>query len=608
MPVSSTMGAAQTNINSSNIQLYGGRKVFADANAFRGDIQGMMAANREYNTYLTGLARLTGAGAGMLDKFWGIMLETQARDTETALSKAYRDMFTNLSLDEAYQGAGAMGLSNAFMERKQEVYNKFLEDNPNANKRILNNIDAQLQNRYYDRVGALQTDRLTQWHTQSKINNFAEMVDSASLSQLGDMNALADIAAKNKELFGNDPVRGRTLRDNALKTIIQAWAGQNPQGFLAQADGIKAGAIKIFGGSNTGDIDAVIQRAKNQVRADASFAMAVENHNRQMLLFQRKEESLKESNRITELALKAAQEGKPFDLNLLTPGSDGKRPIDKMTPADLAGMTRSLSTLGIDVDFNPAKREERYYLTADVNNPHYPRADFRNDVLDALKRRIITDQEAQQLIDKHTNVVNAENKTYYDEKVNELKQRAVATGDQSALQEMTDYMVSPHFQDSDYTFIRDAVRAGNDARDILKSDGLSAVLNVAQSILAPKDDLTGLNKAADQALYNQFVMEYYALATSVKNNKKMSWSEQREALSFENRQSEASKMLQRYINKRESFRPLFQNNIMGFTPTTNGMVPQIPWALRRYGGSTVRVKEAEGNPTGRRSLGAIGAN
>ena len=198
MPVSSTMGATQTNINSSNIQLYGGRKVFADANAFRGDIQGMMAANREYNTYLTGLARLTGAGAGMLDKFWGIMLETQARDTETALSKAYRDMFTNLSLDEAYQGAGAMGLSNAFMERKQDVYNKFLEDNPNTNKRILNNIDAQLQNRYYDRVGALQTDRLTQWHIQSKINNMAETVDTACLSQLGDFNTLTDIYNKSK--------------------------------------------------------------------------------------------------------------------------------------------------------------------------------------------------------------------------------------------------------------------------------------------------------------------------------------------------------------------------------------------------------------------------
>lgn len=592
MPLSSVMGAPQTNINAHNIQLYGGRKVFADTGALRGDIQGMMAANREYNTYLSGLARLTGAGADMIDKFWGIMLQTQERDTETALSKAYRDMFTDLSVDEKYQGAGAMGLSNAFMERKQQVYDQFLKDNPDVNKRILNNINAHLQNRYYDRTGALQTERLTQWHTQSKINNMAEIVDTSCLSQLGDMNALADIYNKSKELFGNDPVRGRSLANEGLRSVLSAWAGQNPSGFMNWANGNKDKVLKMFGGSNAKDIDTIFNHAKSQVRADQSFAWAAESHNRQRMLFERAEKSRETAIGMFKEAFTAVEQGKPVDI---TAGTLLKK-ADDMSPADMAALISHYKQIGIPLDFNPDKTDRRNGFIAMVMDPDVDPRALKKLGQQLLEEREIEPQDLYQAVDRHGRVLDATEKMGYNAQVAEYKKRAIA-GDWSALQDMTTVMNSQFYNDSDYKFVLQTLQQANSARDILGQDMLSAQLHVAETQLAPKGDITtgGLAVPADAITYSQFVPAYYHLADEIKKDAKMSWIEKRQALDITNRNSQAYALFNQFLQAQSGVR----DDYTSFTPTqtgTNSMVPSgTSPRLIKY--NMPKIKHAQGSPT-----------
>lgn len=264
----------------STIQRYQGRQVLGPQGAQGASLSGFAAANKSFAQYLNGLGALLGATDQFATRYFGIVNERKARDAGTALSKAMRDQFNSMVTSDKYQGKGADNLVQDWEDSKDAILNNFYKDNDDIPANIVNEVFTKYNERYLDRVGALQVERQQQYDVQSRTMAVMEATDSAATSQIGSMPALMEPIEAAREHFPNDPLKQRNLTDDAVKTTLQSWMRQNPSRFLSWMRANRDQVLKVVGGANAATVGQIMQQAENQVKADISFSISMQNHRR----------------------------------------------------------------------------------------------------------------------------------------------------------------------------------------------------------------------------------------------------------------------------------------------------------------------------------------
>lgn len=352
----------------STIQRYQGRKVLGPQGAQAPNLQGFAAANRTFGTYLDGLGALLGATGQFANTYFSIVNERKARDAGTAISKALRDQYMSMATSEKYQGKGADRLMADWEASKDSILNKFYEDNDDIPANIVNEVFTKYNERYMDRVGALQVERQQQYDIESRAMAVMEASDSAAMSQIGTLSALMEPIEAARELFPNDPLKQRSLTDNAVKTTLQSWMRQNPAQFLNWARANRDEVLRLVGGANANTVGQIMQQAENQVKADMSFSMLMQNYRRSEM-----ERELKRSREAAKLQFyKTVAAGEAQPGMLLEPykdsagntvkGADG----NPITWADAIGADNMSSVLSFSKAMEGSKLNPDYQIRQDA--------------------------------------------------------------------------------------------------------------------------------------------------------------------------------------------------------------------------------------------------
>lgn len=352
----------------STIQRYQGRRVVGPQGAQAPNLQGFAAASRAFGTYLDGLGALLGATGQFANKYFSIVNERKARDAGTAISKALRDQYMSMATSEKYRGKGADNLMADWEKSKDSILNKFYEDNDDIPANIVNEVFTKYNERYMDRVGALQVERQQQYDVESRTIAVMEAADSAAMSQIGSMPALMEPVEAARELFPNDPLKQRSLIDNSVKTTFSAWMRQNPAQFLNWMRVNKDEVLKQVGGAHAGSLGQLMQQAENQVKADISFSISMQNFRRAEA-----ERALKKSQEAAKLQFfktVAAGEAKPG--MLLEPYKDEAGNVIKgpdgrdLTWADAMGADNMSSVLSFSKAMDGSKLNPDYQIRDDA--------------------------------------------------------------------------------------------------------------------------------------------------------------------------------------------------------------------------------------------------
>lgn len=218
--------------------------------------------------YIHGLDAFTRAGGALANAYVNAIMERDARDAETQISKLFRER--RIHVLQTVKGKDADGLLDREEVWQQEQYKDFAE-NAGLESMVVREVWNKYSKQYLDRTGSYMIEQQALYDKQSRLAASDEINDQMVMTDIGDVNALMEAFERNGQLFVNDPMMAEKQNDKAIITAVSTWTRQNPYATVQWFKANKEALREQFGAKYI-NVSDMIDRAERKIQAEAAHA------------------------------------------------------------------------------------------------------------------------------------------------------------------------------------------------------------------------------------------------------------------------------------------------------------------------------------------------
>lgn len=230
----------------------------------------------EFNNQVVtkGVTGLLGIASDALIDYEEEVKKANTLETDAMLTKMFTERNVNV------QANVKLGDTVGLVDREYAWTREELEKVRKASKlsdKDFNTLYNSHTSDYLKKIGTYQLAEGKRYQEQAMDTWSKTMKDNMATVPVGDLRALSTFMDNARQVYKNDPVKGREEITDAFKTQMQMWSYQNPKQALAWFEQNRGQLAGVFG-SDIIEAEKVFNTAEENMRAEVRFGIAMEKH------------------------------------------------------------------------------------------------------------------------------------------------------------------------------------------------------------------------------------------------------------------------------------------------------------------------------------------